>query len=101
MRDIRCELFTCLMLAAAQLPLNAQAVIAVPASAPPSPSMADSHSVELQQKLEAISSTLAITNQQLQQSQQEIEQLREELAQIKKQLALIQPVPAESSNTAT
>lgn len=101
MRDIRCELLTCLLLAAAQLPLNAQSAITVPASAPPSPSLTDNHSVELQQKLEAIASTLATTNQQLQQSQQEIEQLRKELAQIKKQLALIQRVPAESPNTGT
>ena len=99
MRDIRCELLTCLLLAAAQLPLTAQSAVTVPASAPlPSP-MTDSHSVEMEQKLEAISSTLATTSQQLQQSQQEIQQLREELAQIKKQLASIQPVPGESPNT--
>ena len=61
-------LFLVALLAAAQLPLNAQSAITVPASAPPSPSLTDNHSVELQQKLEAIASTLATTNQQLQQS---------------------------------
>jgi hypothetical protein len=99
MRDIRCELLTCLMLAAVQVPLSAQSAATVPASAPPSSSMADPHSIELEQKLEVISSALAATHQQLQQSQQEIEQLREELAQIRKQLALAQPVPAESPAT--
>ena len=63
--------------------------------------MADPHAGGLEQKLEAISSTLATTNQQLLQSQQEIEQLRAELAQIKKQLAATQPVPAELPNTGT
>jgi len=96
MRDIRCELLTCLMLAAVQVPLSAQSSATIPASAPPSSSMADPHSVELEEKLEAISSALAATHQQLQQSQQEIEQLREELTQIKKQVALAQPVPAQS-----
>jgi hypothetical protein len=87
------------MLATTQLPLYSQSAIAVPVSAPPSPSLTDNHSVELEQKLDAISSTLATTNRQLQQSQQEIEQLREELAQIKKQLASIQPAPAALPNT--
>src|ERR1700760_2944478 len=95
MRDIRCELFTCLMLAAVQLPLTAQPAKTVPASAPlPSPAT-DNHSVEMEQKLEAISSPLATTSQQLQQSQLEIQQLREELVQIKKQLASIHSVPGE------
>jgi hypothetical protein len=98
MRDIRCELLTCLMLVVAQLPLSAQSTTAAPASAPPS-SMAEAHAVELEQKLDSILSALAATHQQLEQSQQEIEQLREELAQIKKQLALVQPVPAGSSST--
>jgi hypothetical protein len=98
MRDIRCELFTCLILAISQVPIQAQAVGAVPASALPS-STADMSSVELKQKLETISSTLVVTHQQLEQSQQEIEQLREELVQIKKQLALTQPVQSESSTS--
>ncbi len=43
------------------------------------------------QKMEAISSALAVTHQQLEQSQREMEQLREELADLKKQLAAAQP----------
>jgi hypothetical protein len=101
MRDIRCELLTCLMLAAVQVPLYAQSTASAPASPPPSSSMADTHSVVLEQKLDAISSALAITHQQLDQSRQEIEQLRQELVEIKEQLALVQPVPAQSSNPAT
>jgi hypothetical protein len=95
MRHIRYHLLACLMVAALQTPLLAQS----PAPAPAPSSTNDKHSAELEQKLEIISSALAVTHQQLQQSQQEIEQLREELAQIKKQLASPQPVPAESSGT--
>jgi hypothetical protein len=96
MRDIRYELFTCLILAVAQLPLHAQSAV-TPASASPSSSTSDTHSAELEKKLEAISSALAVTHQQLEQSQQEMEQLREELAQIRKLLASAQPRQSESS----
>ncbi len=85
MRDIRYELVACLILAVTQTPLYAQSVGS--ASALPSSSTADTHSVELERKLEAISSALTVTHQQLEQSQKEMEQLREELAQIKKLLA--------------
>ena len=98
MIDIRCGLLTGLVLAAVQTTLVAQSTMPVPSTSSSS-SESEAHSVELEQKLEAISSALVATHQQLQQSQQEIEQLREELAQIKKQLALNQPVPAESSAT--
>jgi hypothetical protein len=97
MRDIRCEFFACLMLATAQVSLHGQSAASVPVSALPS-STVDAHSVELQQKLEAISSALVTTHQQLEQSQQEIEQLRQELAEIRKQLALAQPGFIEPSN---
>src|ERR1700709_660448 len=96
MRDIRRELLTCLILIAAQASLHAQSPGSIPASAPPSSSSQDPHSVELERKLEAISSALAVTHQQLQQSQQEMEQLREELAQIKKLLASTQSGAGES-----
>ncbi|HEX3968968.1 MAG TPA: hypothetical protein VHW70_13450 [Edaphobacter sp.] len=95
MRDIRWQLFTCLLLAALSLPLNAQSSATAPVSASPSSSATETHSAELERKLETISSALATTHQQLQQSQQEIEQLREELAQIKKQLASTQPLASE------
>src|SRR5216684_845363 len=99
MRDTRRELLTCLILIAVQASLHAQSPGSIPASAPPSSSTSDTHSVELERKLEAISSALATTHQQLDQSQQEMEQLREELAQIKKLLAAAQPGSVESSNS--
>src|SRR5271154_1360517 len=98
MRDIRCELLTYLILAVAQVPLQAQAR-GVPASVPPPSSADNAYSAELERQMNAISSALAVTHQQLEQSQQEIEQLREELAQIKKQLALNQPVQSESPSS--
>src|ERR1700692_4543459 len=98
MRDIRHELLACLILIAAQASLHAQSPSSIPVSAPPSSSAPDTHSVELERKLEAISSPLAITHQQLEQSQQEMEQLREELAEIKKLLAATQSGSAESSS---
>ena len=98
MIDIRCGLLTGLVLAAVQTALVAQSNVPV-VSASSSSSESEAHSVELEQKLETISSSLAATHRQLQESQQEIEQLREELAQIKKQLALNQPAPAESPGT--
>jgi hypothetical protein len=101
MRDIRCGLLTCLIFIAMRGFLYAQSPDSVLAPAPPSPSAADAHSLELEGKLEAISSALAVTHQQLEQSQQEIEQLREELAQIKKQLAAAQSGAAESPVSAS
>ena len=101
MREIRCEFLACLILVAVQVPVCAQSTGSVPASAPPSSSSPDPHSVELERKLEAISSALAVTHQQLEQSQQEMEQLRQELVQIRKQLALSQSVQAESSSSAS
>jgi hypothetical protein len=98
MRDIRRELLTYLVLIAVQTSLHAQSPGSIPVSAPPS-STSDAHSVELEQKLEAISSALAVTHKQLEQSQQEMEQLREELAQIKKLLAATQSQSVESSSS--
>lgn len=101
MRDIRYEFLACLVLAAVQLPLCAQSSSSVPVSALPPSSKAETHSVELEQKLEAISSALAVTNQQLEQSKQEMEELRQELVEMKKQLALSQHVSTESSSQAS
>src|SRR6267154_4943070 len=97
MRHIRRELLTCLILIAMQVSLRAQSPDAIPVSALPSASTPDAHSVELERKLEAISSALAVTHQQLEQSQQEMEQLREELAQIKKLLAATQSGVVQST----
>jgi hypothetical protein len=97
MRDIRCEFLACLILIAVQA-LHAQSSGSIPASTPPSFSTSDSHSMELERKLETISSDLAVTHQQLERSQQEMEQLRQELAQIKKLLAATQPAAVKSSD---
>lgn len=107
MRDIRWEILTCLILIALQTSLHAQSPDVVPASTSVPSSASDPHSIELQQKLDAFSSALAVTHQQLEQSHQEMEQLREELAEIKRQLAAVQPTsaqppsnPASTSDTA-
>jgi hypothetical protein len=99
MRHIRRELLTCLILISVQGSLCAQSPGSVTISSPSSPSTSDAHSVELERKLEGISSALAVTHQQLEQSQQEMEQLREELAQIKKLLAATQSGSTESSSS--
>jgi TolA-binding protein len=99
MRDIRCEFVACLIMVAMQTSLHAQSPSSIPASAAPASSSPDPHSVELERKLEAISSALAVTHQQLEQSQQEMEQLREELAQIKRLLAATQSGSGESSSS--
>src|SRR6202048_284681 len=97
MREIRCEFLTCLILIGVQASLHAQSPASIPVPAPPSSSTPDTHPVELERKLEAISSALAVTHQQLEQSQQEMEQLREELTQIKKLLAATQSGGVESA----
>src|ERR1700739_1804571 len=98
MRNIHCELLICVIVIATHASSRAQSPNPTAASAA-SPSSSDAHSVELERKLEAISSALAITHQQLEQSQQEMEQLREELAQIKKLLAATQSGSVESSSS--
>ncbi len=96
MRDIRCELFTCLVMIALQATLHAQA----PGPALPSPSQpaskSDERAIELERKLEAISADLSATHQQLDQSRQEMKQLREELAQIRHRLGEDQPISTQS-----
>jgi hypothetical protein len=98
MKNIRRELLSCLIFIAVQPSLCAQPQGSLPASAPSSSSVPDTHSVELERKLEAISSALAATHQQLEQSQREMEQLRQELAQIKKLLAATPSGSVESSS---
>ena len=99
MRNIHRELLICVIVIATHASLRAQSPNPTAASASASSSASDAHSVELERKLEAISSALAITHQQLEQSQHEMEQLREELAQIKKLLAATQSGVAESPNS--
>jgi len=103
MRDIRYDLLAYLMLASIHLPLHAQSSASVSPPASPASTIADTHAVELERKLEAVSEALAVTHQQLEQSQQEMEQLRQELIEIKKQLASTHLMPAEplgQTNTA-
>src|SRR5271170_1693692 len=100
MRKTLCLLIICLARAATQAPLHAQSAASPHATTYSSPATADAQSIELQQKLEAISSDLATTHQQLDQSKKEIEQLREELVLIKKQLASSQPGLSQPSTPA-
>jgi hypothetical protein len=105
MRKTRCLLITYLALAAHHATLHAQSAATPHTNASSHTSTTDAQAVELQKKLEAISSDLATTHQQLDQSQKEIEQLREELALIKKQLATSQAAsqpstPATDTDTA-
>jgi hypothetical protein len=92
MRHIRCQLLTYLTLATAPVPFYAQSTTSAP---PPLSSLSDTQAIEMERKLQALSSALAVTHQQLEQSQQEIEQLQQELLLIKNKLAGGQPVPAQ------
>jgi hypothetical protein len=96
MRDIRFKPFACLMVAAIHVSLRAQSVASIPAPPTPSSSIADKRSVELEQKMESISSALVVANQRLEQSRQEIEELRQQLVVIRRQLASAQTAPTES-----
>jgi hypothetical protein len=96
MRDIRSELYTCLIVVVLQTTMHAQAPGSALPSANPPASTSDERAAELERKLEEISADLTVTHRQLEQSQQEMKQLREELALVKKQLATDQPVPPQS-----
>src|SRR5271170_328651 len=98
MRETRSLLIICLALVATLAPLRAQSTESSHAVASSTASTTNTQSIELQQKLEAISSALVTTHQQLEESQKEIEQLREQLALIKKQLAFAQPGLAQPSD---
>jgi hypothetical protein len=100
MRETRSLLIICLTLATAQSPLRAQSTASSTAAASSPSSTTDAQSIELQQKLEAISSALVTAHQQLEQSQKEIDQLSEQVILIKKQLAIAQPGLAQPSNSA-
>src|SRR5215469_4657644 len=81
MRDLTCTLLLCSTLGLPALELHAQT----------NPSIAQAKSggptEGMEQRLEAISNSLATTRQQLEQSQQQIIQLQAELAAVKRQLA--------------
>ncbi len=99
MRDIRYDLLTCLVVVSVQLPLHGQPPSPIHVAATPTSSVSETNSNELERKLEAVSSALVVTRQQLERSQQEMEQLRQELVEIRKQLSLTQSAPAGSSAT--
>jgi hypothetical protein len=96
MRDFAHTLLISLLLGAMPVSSSAQSNDHAAAS----PISSDTRTVQLEQKLEAISSTLAVTHQQLEQSQKQILQLQEELLEIKKQLASALPSAISSSNSA-
>src|SRR5215469_9913020 len=96
MRNIHRELLIYVIVILTQASLRAQSPDSTAASVSSSSSASDLNTVELERKLEAISSALAVTHQQLEQSQREMEQLREELAQVKKLLSATQSGVAES-----
>jgi hypothetical protein len=82
MRDITHTLFLSLLLGTMPISLTAQSNDRAAA-----PVSSDTRTTQLEQKLEAISSVLAVTHQELEQSKEQILQLQEELLEIKKQLS--------------
>jgi len=101
MRNIRYDLFTCLVIVAAQVPIRAQSTQGAPAAKPTPPLASVTNSIELERKLEAVSSALVVTRQQLEQSRQEMEQLRQELVEIRKQLGATQALSTASPTSQT
>jgi chaperonin cofactor prefoldin len=85
MRGLACRFFGCLLMCVTAYALQGQGNARAPGESSSS-STADSGSMQLEQKLEAISGALATTQQQLEQSQRQIQQLQEELIQVRKQL---------------
>jgi hypothetical protein len=83
MRDLAWKFFVCLLVVFSSLPLQPQESGKSPREGTPT---IDSNSGELEQKLQTISTALAITENQLEQSRRQIQQLQEELGQIRKQL---------------
>jgi hypothetical protein len=92
MREISFLLLTCLILVGVCASSHAQSTILAQAPASPSSSPANVPSSKLEQRLQAISSSLDEANQQLEQSRREIQKLRQELSQIKGQLAGTEPI---------
>ena len=81
MRDLTCTLLLCSFLGLPSITLPAQTNPSIAQAKPVDPNNGMEH------RLEVISSALATTRQQLEQSQQQIIQLQAELAEMKKQLA--------------
>ncbi len=96
MRDLNYKLLACLLFVSMPTALFAQSGTQV--ASPASSSSADGQSAQLVERLEAVSSALTATHQQLEQSQLQIQRLQEELAQIRKQLANSQTGAGTSSS---
>jgi TolA-binding protein len=90
MRDSAYRLFAYLLFASVSISLKAQQNLQTDISSS-SANSPDARTVQMEQKLEAISSDLVTTRKQLDQSQQQIQQLQDELAQIRKQLEVNPP----------
>ncbi|RSL15463.1 hypothetical protein EDE15_0952 [Edaphobacter aggregans] len=82
----------CLLLALTSIFLNAQTTSQPVISA-------DARTVQLERRLETISSALVAARQQVDQSLQQIHELQQELAEIKQQLPSAQTVPPNSSSS--
>ena len=96
MREISFLLLTCLILVGVCASTHAQSTILAQPPASSSSSTPNRPSSKLEQRLQAISSSLDEANQQLEQSRKEIQQLRQELSQIKGQLAATKPISEQS-----
>ena len=83
MRDLSWKFFVCFLVVLSSLPLQSQESGHSPQE---SSSRDDRHTGELEQKLKTISTALAATEHQLEQSQRQIQQLQEELVEVRKQL---------------
>ncbi len=88
MSDRTCALLVCLLVGMAPAAVEAQT------NEHPAAPSSDAHAMQLEQKLETVTSALASTQQQLEQSQKQIRELQEEMLEIRKQLALGQPAGA-------
>src|SRR5580698_65605 len=94
MRDFAATLFLSLFLGITPISLAAQSNDRAAA-----PVSSDTRTAQLEQKLEAISSVLAVTHQELEQSKEQILQLQQELLEIKKQLSFGRPAAVLSSSS--
>jgi len=98
MRETGFLLLTCLIPIGMCVFSHAQSTMSAPVQASSSVLHPVTPSAKMEERLEAISSSLDMANQQLEQSRKEIQELRQELSLIKGQLAASRPVPSEQSN---
>jgi len=95
MRDLAWKFFVCLLIVFSSPPLQSQE--SGQPHREPSSSTDDNGTGELEQKLQTISTTLAATERQLEQSQRQIQELQEELGQVRKQLDISRSAITSSS----